>query len=63
MLSRMNFGNNNNNNHNHNRSNSRHRGRSKSRNRENSRLCYYHHRFGNKANKCVPPCNFSDSPK
>lgn len=62
MLSRMNFGNNNNN-HNHNRSNSRHRGRSKSRNRENSRLCYYHHRFGNKANKCVPPCNFSDSPK
>lgn len=35
------------------------RSRSISRNRE--KLCWYHHKFGNKANKCVQPCNFKRS--
>lgn len=56
MLSKINF---------HGRSRSR--GRSNFRQRTPSRkrgndMCYYHRRFGNKANKCEPPCKF-DAPK
>lgn len=50
---------------------SRWRNRSASRNRNNPRqktplrqrkpFCWYHYRFGNEANKCVEPCNFSSS--
>ena len=29
--------------------------------RENSDLCWYHTKFGAKAKKCIPPCNFNVS--
>lgn len=42
---------------------SRSRTRSNSRSKKNqsnsSELCWYHNKFGNLANKCIPPCNFS----
>lgn len=40
------------------RSRSRTPARSRSRSRSNLNLCWYHKRFGNKARKCVPPCEF-----
>lgn len=50
------------------RQRSRSRSRSKSRNRfnPNGALCFYHYKFGNKAQKCTQPCKFkisqSDNP-
>ncbi|CAK1591296.1 unnamed protein product [Parnassius mnemosyne] len=38
-----------------------HRGRSKSRSQSRYRkfpLCWYHAKFGNRANKCVAPCDY-----
>lgn len=40
---------------------SRSRSRSHSSHRNNKPLCWYHFKFGNKASKCVKPCNFSNS--
>lgn len=45
-------------------SRSRQRHRSSSRKRFKSPppgICFYHHNFGNKAKKCVSPCNYRDS--
>lgn len=42
---------------NRNRSKSPHRRRSRSR-QNNAEFCWYHDRFGNKANKCVQPCSY-----
>lgn len=41
------------------RSNSRQRCNSSD--RSNKRVCWYHHKFGNKAQKCIPPCDLSKS--
>ena len=44
------------------RSTSRHRlGRDRSRNRNSNKRCYYHQRFGTKANKCVQPCSWKNT--
>lgn len=44
---------------------SRSRSRSKSKTRQtlniNKNYCWYHFKFGNKAHKCVKPCNFSEN--
>lgn len=43
------------------RSSSRSRGRNRSRSHsrnENPKFCYYHNRFGQRAEKCKPPCSF-----
>lgn len=34
------------------------RGRSKSRNQSRGGMCHYHHRFGNRAKKCIGQCSF-----
>lgn len=60
MLSRLNLDDRQSNSRSRHRSQSRGRqNRSQSRNRD---MCYYHRRFGNKANKCNEPCNFKKSP-
>lgn len=52
-----------------NQSSHRHRGRSASSRRPDSRhrkqpFCWYHSKFGNKANKCISPCDFqAENPK
>ena len=48
------------------RSNSRRRGfsRSRSNTRSNDQdICWFHRKFGNKAQKCTSPCNFKNDPK
>lgn len=35
------------------------RNRSRSRTPGNNRLCWYHEKYGNRANKCIKPCSFS----
>jgi len=42
------------------RGSSQRRGRSAS--GQSSKLCWYHDKFGEKANKCVNPCSWSDQP-
>lgn len=37
---------------------SRSRSRSRSRKTSSGAVCFYHGRFGDKALKCVPPCNY-----
>lgn len=39
----------------------RSRSRSKSRSRSNYEMCWYHHKFGARAKKCIQPCNFASS--
>lgn len=55
MLSKVSFG--------RSRSRSQSRRRYRTPSRKRGELCFYHHRFGNKANKCEPPCNYSNAPK
>lgn len=44
--------------HNYRPSRPKSRSRSQSYQRSDKSSCYYHHHFGDKANKCVPPCSF-----
>lgn len=40
---------------------SNHRRRSKTPNRQREKWCWYHDKFGDKANKCVPPCEYNNN--
>ena len=40
------------------KSKNRTRSRSRSKSRSRGDQCWYHHKFGEKANKCTQPCNF-----
>ena len=37
--------------------------RSHSRTNRSSGMCFYHEKFGTRANRCQKPCNFTDNPK
>ena len=39
----------------------RFRRRSKSNTNDRKKLCWYHHKFGHEAHKCIQPCDFSKS--
>lgn len=43
------------------RSHSRPRYDSNANHKSNRKLCWYHHKFGNNAQKCIPPCEHSES--